>query len=211
MSIGAIFLFAIIPYFLSHFHKKSFREQNNGKKLTALPWYLKIFPWYLLIFALSSIAIHGTTGIYLTDLGDLGIVFKFFTALTIPAALYYVGAGIHPNDLKKKELKKLFQIKARKSTNTKWMQIRLIFLLTVVITPLITCLIIIPLYLYNLIPDTWFSVIIINSFLPITSTNMFLVPYGINPKVTALSVTWTTIICVPIVVVLITLFRVLSL
>ena len=35
---------------------------------------------------------------------------------------------------------------------------------------------------------------------------MFLVPYGIDKKVTALSVTWTTIICVPIVVALITIF-----
>jgi len=36
---------------------------------------------------------------------------------------------------------------------------------------------------------------------------MFLVPYGINKRVTALSVSWSTIICIPIVVLLITNFK----
>jgi len=62
------------------------------------------------------------------------------------------------------------------------------------------------LFYLNLVSKEWFSVITINSIMPITSTNMFLIPYGINKKVTALAVTWTTIICVPIVVALIAIF-----
>ena len=80
-------------------------------------------------------------------------------------------------------------------------------ILTVIITPIVITIIFLPLLFLNLIPEAWFAVIIINSFLPITSTNMFLLPYGIDKKVTALSVTWTTIICVPLVVLLITIFR----
>ena len=205
MSIGAIFLFALIPYILLKFHKR----ENNKKKLTkieALPWYLKIFPWYLLIFALSSIIIHGTTGIYLSDLTEFGIIFKFITTLTIPAALYYVGAGINSNDLKKSEIRKLFDFKNKREIN-QWIWVRHILFLTVFITPLITILICILLLFFNIIPNHWIFIIIINSFLPITSTNMFLLPYGINKKVTALSISWSTIICVPLVILLITYFR----
>ena len=63
-----------------------------------------------------------------------------------------------------------------------------------------------PIYIVGLISSAWFAVIVINSILPITSTNMFLVPYGIDRKVAAYSVTWTTIVCVPIVVLLIIIF-----
>ena len=206
MSMGAIFLFAIIPYILSYLHKRDLNDSNEKTKSIALPWYLKIFPWYLLAFVFSSVIFHGTTGIYLHDFGDAGVVFKFLTALTIPAALYYVGAGIHPNDLKKNELKKLFMLNNSKTNDHLWFQTRNIFLLTVILTPILTALIFIPLFVFGYLHRTWFSVIIINSFLPITSTNMFLIPYGINKKVTALSVTWTTIFCVPIVVILITIF-----
>jgi len=143
----------------------------------------------------------------LKDLGNLGIGFKFFTAITIPAALYYVGAGIHPHDLKIAELKKLFRLKPKKNTKDHWPWVRTIFFITTVITPIITTIIFIPLLIFDFIPKEWFAVFIINSILPITSTNMFLVPYGIDKKVTALSVTWTTIICVPIVVLLISFFK----
>jgi len=174
MSIGAIFLFAIIPYILAHLHNK-----EKSTKVQALPWHLKLFPWYLLLFAFSSIALHSSTRIYLADLGDFGIFFKFITALTIPAALYYVGASINPN----------------------------ILFITIFIIPFFTFAIFIILLKLNLISTEWFAVIIINSILPITSTNMFLVPYGINKRVTALSVSWSTIICIPIVVLLITNFK----
>jgi len=203
MSIGAIFLFAIIPYILSYLHHKDSKKPYEKSNIIALPRYLKIFPWYLLAFAFSSVIIHGTTGLYLQDFGDAGIIFKFFTALTIPAALYYAGAGIHPNDLKKNQLKKIFFKKHFKAKENHWIHIKNILFLTVVLTPILTALICIPLYFFEFIPITWLSVILINSFLPITSTNMFLLPYGINKKITALSVTWTTIICVPIVVILI--------
>ena len=205
MSIGAIFLFALIPYILLQLHKKD-HNKHNSTKIEALPWYLKIFPWYLLIFALSSITIHSTTGIYLSDLNDIGIIFKFITALTIPAALYYVGAGINSNDLKKSEIKKLFDFKIKNEIN-QWIWVRHILLLTIIIIPILTILISLALLIFNIIPNDWTYVIIINSFLPITSTNMFLIPYGINKKVTALSISWSTIICVPIVIILITYFR----
>ena len=201
MSIGAIFLFAIIPYILAHLHNK-----EKSTKVQALPWHLKLFPWYLLLFAFSSIALHSSTRIYLADLGDFGIFFKFITALTIPAALYYVGASINPNDLKKSEIKKLFNIKYKKNLNH-WLWVRHILFITIFIIPFFTFAIFIILLKLNLISTEWFAVIIINSILPITSTNMFLVPYGINKRVTALSVSWSTIICVPIVVLLITNFK----
>ncbi len=207
MSIGAIFLFAIIPFILSHLHKK---EQINktSKKINALPWYLKIYPWYLLIFAISSVAIHAKTGVYLNNFGDSGKLFKFFTALTIPAALYYVGASIHPSDLKKGELKKLFTRKHNTKKTDHWTSVRNIFTLTVLITPFITIIIAVTLLITNILEKEWFAVIVINSILPITSTNMFLIPYGIDKKITAHAVTWTTIFCVPIIVILITVFKI---
>lgn len=201
MSIGAIFLFAVIPYLLSYAHKK-----NVSSEVHALPWYLKLFPWYLLSFAAASVICHGVTGVYTSDLGDVGVVFRFFTALTIPAALYYVGAGIHPRDLKINEMKKLFCTTKKTMDMDHWMWVRNIFFLTVVITPLLTVIAVGVALVFHLIPTEWFAVLVINSILPITSTNMFLVPYGIDKKVTALSVTWTTLVCVPIVVILITVF-----
>jgi len=206
MSIGAIFLFAIVIYILAYLHKKNVKESDKTTEIHALPVYLKIFPWYLICFAVAAIAIHGITGITTNDFGGAGIMFKFFTQLTIPAALYYVGAGIHPNDLKINEMKKLFSFNNIK-TSDHFLWIRNIFFLTVIITPILTISLCSILLSLNLVPKEWFAVIVINSILPITSTNMFLVPYGIDKKVTALSITWTTIICVPIVVALIAFFQ----
>jgi len=203
MSIGAIFLFAIIPYVLSHLHKKDIKSDKESK-IKALPWYLKIYPLYLIIFALSGVFLHSTNGLTVESFGfNISVIFTFFTQLTIPAALYYVGAGIHPHDLKIKELKKLF---SRKKSKDHWPWVRNIFFLTSVVAPIVTTFFFTIFMLSGFIPSSWFAVIVIYSILPITSTNMFLVPYGINKKVTALSVTWTTIICVPIVVFLIAVF-----
>jgi predicted permease len=205
MIIGAIFLFAIIPYILNHFHKKDIKKSQKSYKIHALPWYLRIFPWYLLLFAFAAFIVHFTTGITSKNLGDFGTVFEFITQLTIPAALYYVGAGIHPSDLKISELKKLFGLNNKKTKDDHWQWVRNMFLLTVIITPLIMLIIFVPLLLLGFIEKAWFPVIIINSILPVTSTNMFLLPYGIDKKSTAHIVTWTTLVCVPIVVVLITI------
>jgi len=206
MSIGAIFLFAIIPYILSHLHKKNTEKSESYSKVNALPWYLRLFPWYLLIFAFTAIILHALANITPGSLGySNGIIFEFFTSLTIPAALYYVGSGIHLRDLKKGELKKLFGFE-KETSESHWAWVRDVFFLTVVITPIIIVLILSPMLFLNIIPNGWFSVIIINSILPITSTNMLLVPYGIDKKTTAHSVTWTTIVCVPIVVLLIYIF-----
>ncbi len=207
MSVGAVILFTIIPYILSILHKKDLKKSDGISKFHALPWYLRLFPWYLLTFAAIAIIYHGTTGVYLKDFGNYGIGFKFFTAITIPAALYYVGAGIHPHDLKVKEMKKLFRLNHEKKTKDHWPWVRNIFFLTTIITPIVISIIFCILLILDLIPKEWFAVVVINSILPITSTNMFLVPYGIDKKVTALSVTWTTIICVPIVVLLISVFK----
>ena len=208
MIIGAIFLFAIIPGILSYLHKKEIKKSDKADKIKALPWYLKIFPIYLIIFAFAAIAIHGITGFTVKASTDLNLLFIFITQCTIPAALYYVGSGIHPNDLKIDEMKKLFGFKKDVNPKEHWPWIRSIFFLTVFITPLITLIVMLPIYYSGVIISSWFAVIVINSILPITSTNMFLVPYGINRKVTALSVTWTTIVCVPVVVFLIYIFTI---
>jgi len=209
MSIGAIFLFAFIPYILSYLHKKNLKETDKNLKLKVLPWYLRFFPWYLLSFAFAAIIIHGLTGINPKSFGnEISIIFEFITQLTIPAALFYVGSGIHPSDLKKSELKKLFGFDKTEKEFNHWYWVRNIFLLTVIVTPLIILIIFGLLFVVGVINSSWFAVIIINSILPITSTNMFLIPYGIDKKATAYSVTWTTIVCVPIVVLLITVFKI---
>ena len=205
IALVGIALFAVIPYILSYMYKKETHHSNEH--IQTLPWYLKLFPWYLICFVLIAVILHHTTGITMNDFGEPGIILKFYSALTIPAALYYVGAGIHPHDLKLNEMKKLFTLKPR-TTKDHWPWVRTIFFLTVILTPLLISFIFAFLLIINAIPTAWFAVIIINSFLPITSTNMFLIPYGIDKKVTALSVTWTTIICVPLIVVLIYFFTI---
>jgi len=209
MSIGAIFLFAFIPYFLSHLYKKNLKESDKNLKIQVLPGYLRFFPWYLLSFAFIAIIVHGFTGITAKSFGsDISIIFEFYTQLTIPAALFYVGSGIHPSDLKLSELKKLFGFDKKEKEFDHWSWVRNIFIVTVLVTPLLISFIFGLLFIFGAIASSWFVVIIINSILPITSTNMFLIPYGIDKKSTAHAVTWTTIVCVPIVVLLITVFRI---
>jgi hypothetical protein len=206
IALVGIALFAIVPYILSYMHKKESKTKEN-EDLKTLPWFLKLYPWYLITFVILAIGIHGLSGFTTKNLGnELETIVIFYSAITIPAALYYVGAGIHPNDLKKNELKKLFNIDKSNKTGDHWDWVRGIVVLTVILTPVITAVFFIPLYIFGIISSAWFAVIIINSILPITSTNMFLVPYGIDKKSTAHSVTWTTIVCVPIVVLLIFMF-----
>ena len=207
MIIGAIFLFAIIPYILSYIHKKEMKQTDKSSKIHALPWYLRIFPWYLLCFAFAAIIIHGITGIIPKDLGNSGVVFDFFTAITIPAALYYVGTGIHIKDIKDM-INRVKKKETEEESQQNWVWTKNIIFLTVVITSVLTSIVFGLLLVLNFVSKEWFAVIVINSILPITSTNMFLVPYGINKKVTALSVTWTTIVCVPFVVLLIYVFTI---
>ena len=201
ISLVGIALFAVIPYILSHMHKK----ESKNTQINALPWYLKLYPWYLISFVIAALILHGPANIDIDWNSSGGVVFTFVTAITIPAALYYVGAGIHPYDLKINEMKKLFSLKLN-SSKDHWPWIRSIFFLTVIVTPLLTTIFFALFLILNFIPKEWFAVIVINSILPITSTNMFLIPYGIDKKVTALSVTWTTVVCVPIAVLLITVF-----
>ena len=206
IALVGIALFAIIPYILSYMHKKETKNKEH-KQVKALPWYLKLYPWYLIAFVIAGVGIHGLTGITTKNLGhDLEIIVMFYSAITIPAALYYVGAGIDPNDLKKTELRKLVGYDKSDKTVDHWTWVRGIFILTVILTPILTTLVFAPFFALGIISSAWFAVIIINSILPITSTNMFLLPYGIDRKSTAHAVTWTTIVCVPIVVLLITIF-----
>lgn len=206
MAIVGIALFAIIPFILSQMHKKETKKDKQNKN--PLPWFLKLYPWYLLFFVIAGIIVQVLTGKKSIELigFEANVILKLYTAITIPAALYYVGAGIHPTDLKKSELRKLLGLDKKDGESDHWNWVRKTFLLTVIITPVIITLIFGSLFALSLIPLTWFAVIIINIFLPITSTNMFLLPYGIDKKTTVHSVTWTTLVCVPIVVVLITIF-----
>jgi predicted permease len=205
IALVGIALFFFIPFVLSYMHKKETHKKD--KNIKALPWFLKLYPWYLISFAIAAIIIHGPMNIIIDWDTPLTVVFTFYTAITIPAALYYVGAGIHPRDLKVSEIKKMFSLK-KNNTKDHWPWVRNIFLLTVVITPLIISIIFGFLLVFGLISTAWFAIVVINSFLPVTSTNMFLVSYGIDKKVTALVVTWTTIVCVPIIVLLIYVFTV---
>jgi hypothetical protein len=218
MALVGIALFAIIPAILSYMHKKE--TKNIDKNIKALPWFLKLYPWYLIIFVLlgtilqfllgSSSPKGITLSIHLIGY-NADVILKLYTAITIPAALYYVGAGIHPTDLKVSEMKKLMRIdkKNKSSDFLHWTWVRSIFFLTVILTPLIIALFFLGLFGLGLISGAWFAVIIINAFLPITSTNMFLLPYGIDKKSTAHAVTWTTLVCVPIVVALITILSII--
>ena len=206
IAMVGIALFAIIPYILAHMHKKESKDLEKVEHVKTLPWYLKLYPWYLIAFVIAAVTIHGTTGITTKDFGDIGLLLTFYTAITIPAALYYVGAGIHPTDLKVSELKKLSGMNKNKKGEDHWTWVRNMLILTVVLTPILTALIFGPLYAVGAIPASWFAVIIINSVLPITSTNIFLLPYGIDKKSTVHAVTWTTLVCVPIIVALIMIF-----
>lgn len=209
MALVGIALFAIIPYILSYLHKKETKESK--KDIKALPWFLKLYPWYLIFFVIIGVVVQYVTGLKSANLigYDADVLLRLYTAITIPAALYYVGAGIHPTDLKKEELKKLIGINEKKNGSDHWAWVRGIFFLTVILTPLIISVFFFGLYSLGLISAAWLAVIIINAFLPVTSTNMFLLPYGIDKKSTAHVVTWTTLVCVPIVVVLIMIFDVL--
>ena len=207
MALVGIALFAIIPFILSHLHKKESKTEKKEKS-NPLPWFLRLYPWYLIIFVIAGVLVQFFTAQKSVELigmeGDT--LLKLYTAITIPAALYYVGAGIHPKDLKKAELRNLIGINNEKEKSEHWGWVRKIFLLTVIITPVIIVAIFGLLYVMKLLPAVWFAVILVNAFLPVTSTNMFLIPYGIDKKSTAHVVTWTTLVCVPIVVALIAIF-----
>lgn len=203
IALVGVGLFAVIPYILSVMHKHE-RKSDIKEDDSPLPWYLRLYPWYLLAFIIAAVLIHHFAGVGIQSLGDGGTVLYFITALTIPAALYYVGSGIHPKDLKLEEMKKMILPKKEgEKRDFDWAVGRNAFLITMVYTPIIIALVFIPLVFFEVIPRSWFAVIVINSILPITSTNMFLVPYGLNRKGTALSVTWTTVVSVPLVLILI--------
>ena len=206
MALVGIGLFAVIPAILSIMHKKETKSDKQSKN--PLPWFLKLYPWYLIAFVLAGVLVQLATGLKSSELlgAEADVILRLYTAITIPAALYYVGAGIHPKDLKIPELKKLVGIDKTGDDNQHWQWVRNIFVMTVAITPIILVAAFASLYLAGLISSAWFAVITINAFLPITSTNMFLLPYGIDKKSTAHAVTWTTLVCVPIVVALLTVF-----
>ena len=207
MAWVGIALFAIIPFILSHLHQKKTKAKKK-EQANPLPRFLRLHPWYLIIFVMAGVLVQVITGQKSVNLlgmeGDT--LLRLYTSITIPAALYYVGAGIHPKDLQISELRKLIGIDAAKDGEDHWNWVRKIFILTVFITPAILVVIFGALFFLGFLPDVWFAVILVNAFLPITSTNMFLIPYGIDMKSTAHVVTWTTLVCIPIVVALIMFF-----
>lgn len=202
IALVGIGLFAVIPYILSIMHRTE--TKNIDREISPLPWFLRLYPWYLISFVVAAVLIHYHTGITQADLGGGGTVLHFVTALTVPAGLYYVGSGIHPRDLKLEEMKKMFiPPKRGEREDFHWSAGRNAFMTTLVYTPLFTLLIFSPMLFLDLIPGPWFAVIVLNSLMPITSTNMFLLPYGLNAKGTALAITWTTVIAVPLLMILI--------
>jgi len=204
MALMGIALFAVMPYILYRMSKREQRAQTDPLKL---PWFLRFYPWYFSSFVVAAIVVHQTTGLTTKELGDWGTILRFYTALTIPIALYYVGSGIHPQDLKLIELKKLTGL-IQDDQVEHWLWVRQIFYLTAVITPGIIFSIFGLLYVLNVIPGPWMAVMVINACLPITGTNMFLVPYGLDKRATAHAVTWSTLIGVPVTVVLIWIFSI---
>lgn len=196
ISLLGIYLFAAIPYILSYLHKRELHKEEKSP----LPLYLRVYPWYLIIFPITATLLHKYYGITTSSL-EYGKLLEFFAAITIPAALYYVGASIKYKDLHINELKKL--IYAHKGEMA-W--VREILIMTIIITPVIIAIIFGTLFILNLIPVEWFIVLFLNSILPITSTNMFLIPYGINRKVTALAVTWSTVISIPLFILFMNIF-----
>jgi len=203
MAFVGIVLFAVVPLVLCRLNNRKPSLDSSG---LTLPWFLKMYPWYFIIFPITGVFIQKTTGIGTGDLGSLGVLIRFYTALTIPAALYYVGSGMHPSDMKISELKRLLGID-REDGDQHWSWVRHIFIMTTIITPIVVTLYFLILLKLNAVhfPAEWFAVCILNALLPITSTNMFLVPFGIDKRATAHSITWSTIICVPIVIILIPL------
>jgi hypothetical protein len=196
ITLVGIFLFAIVPYALSALHHQEASHPQSQK--SPLPRFLRIFPWYLLIFPVSATLIHHQLDLT-TGSSEWGVILDFLAAVTIPAALYYVGSSIKVADLHLNELRQLFS----SSTHRRELQkVREILLLTMVVTPAVVIVLFGVLLLMQVIVPEWFAVIFLNAILPVTSTNMFLIPYGIDGKVTALAITWTTIISLPVFVVL---------
>lgn len=202
MAMVGIMLFAVMPYILAHM---SSNKRKTPEPKMVLPWFLRFYPWFFISFVAAAIIMQKTTGIKSSDLGNFGVILRFYAAFTIPAALYYVGSGIHLRDLKLTELRKLLGLTIDSGTEH-WDWVRQIFRLTTLYTPLLFAIIFGILLYLRLIPGAWFAVIILNTVLPITGTNMFLVPYGLDKRATAHSVTWSTIVNVPIVVILIEVF-----
>lgn len=202
IAVSGIVLFAVVPYVL---HLMNLRERRNLESEVPLPWFLRVYPFYFILFVLAAVVLQKTVGIKTVDMGNWGLLLRFYTALTIPAALYYVGSGIHPRDMKKSELRKLLALDTEEGTDH-WHWVRQIFSLTTLWTPLIVGSMLGILLALKIIPPEWFAVLLINAILPITGTNMFLVPYGLDRRVTAHAVTWSTLICTPVVVALIWIF-----
>lgn len=202
MALTGISLFAIVPYILTHLEAKN---KNRDSATMSLPGFLKVYPWYFMAFVIAAIFLQKGVGINTKMMGDWGIILRFYAALTIPAALYYVGSGIHVSDMKIDELKKLLGIKSD-SSSEHWQWVRQIFVLTSVITPLFFAISFGFMRAMGWIPVSWFAVTLINMSLPITGTNMFLIPYGLDHRATAHAITWSTLINVPLVVILIEIF-----
>ncbi|MFO7949921.1 MAG: hypothetical protein R6U36_06090 [Candidatus Fermentibacteraceae bacterium] len=207
ISLVGIGLFAVIPHMLSVMHDREVRD-GDSEKVSALPWSLRMYPWYLVSFPVAAVALHGHTGITMSDLGETGIVLHFLSALTIPAGLYYVGSGMHPEQLRLGEMRKMFSLTRGSSSGRElhWSIARNSFFSTLIVTPAVLCLIFGALMYAGLVAKEWFAVIVLNSIMPITSTNMFLVPYGIDRRGTALAITWTTLVSVPVLILLIPVF-----
>ncbi|KAL0213036.1 hypothetical protein RCL1_006662 [Eukaryota sp. TZLM3-RCL] len=176
----------------------------------ALPLGLRIFPAVLMVTIISSIVLRRLTGTSFSAWGNIGSFLHFLSALTVPFGLYFAGAGIKTRDLSWSNL--VLYLWPSKLTTQNRSEIQSILIIrgslftTLVLCPLIIGLIFFLLQVFGVASSAWFCVMFLNSLLPITSTNVFLVDYGLSLSGVSISVSMSTIIAVPLVFSLIPVF-----
>ncbi|KAL0213218.1 hypothetical protein RCL1_006844 [Eukaryota sp. TZLM3-RCL] len=176
----------------------------------ALPLGLRIFPAVLMVTIISSIVLRRLTGTSFSAWGNIGSFLHFLSALTVPFGLYFAGAGIKTRDLSWSNL--VLYLWPSKLTTQNRSEIQSILIIrgslftTLVLCPLIIGLIFFSLQVFGVASSAWFCVMFLNSLLPITSTNVFLVDYGLSLSGVSISVSMSTIIAVPLVFSLIPVF-----
>ncbi|KAL0225677.1 hypothetical protein P9112_013001 [Eukaryota sp. TZLM1-RC] len=221
MALYGVFLFVLIPIALSRMSKKDVLpkelqdmsspadvdlESNHTpvKPTSPIPLYLQIFPVFLLVTIAIAIILNRMFDITMESLGKPGEYIHLVSAFTVPLGLYYAGSGVKAEDLKWMNISQVF------STQSQSLALRstsFTLFINLVISPLIIGSIFGVLTLFKIIDTSWFSVIFINTILPTTPTNIFLEEFGINKKATALTVSTSTALGVPLVLIMIPLLN----
>ncbi|KAL0249570.1 hypothetical protein GEMRC1_004800 [Eukaryota sp. GEM-RC1] len=182
-------------------------EPSPVKKPPGLPLFLQLFPFLLIVVIVVSITLKKTIDFSLKDLGLFGDVIHLLSAFCVPFGLYYAGAGVKAEDLKFSKLSKtIVKPKIAEDDELSLQATRYTLFLNFLISPIIVFIIFGSLLLFGLIPSSWFCVMFINAILPVTATNIFLLDFGLDKMSTVFSISTSTIISVPMVLVLIPLF-----